>query len=75
MPSQSEFGHVKFQDISPKGFSYYASESPDHGRVIVALGSVPFAFLTAQVVHVTTLQEAGQTQYLVGCRFDGRIPA
>ncbi len=75
MPGQSEFRHVKFQDLSSQGFSYHALRSPDHCRVVVALGAVPFTFLLARVVHVTTIQEEGRTQYLVGCQFDSRIPA
>jgi len=73
LPDQSQFKSVECQDLSPTGFSYISDEPPPHWGLVVALGRVPFIFLTAQIVRHQAIGMPGQERYVVGCRFTGRI--
>ena len=73
LPDQSQFRRVQCLDLSQSGFSYLAAEPPTEEDLIVALGSVPFTFLSAQVLHHKPIQQGDNTEYLVGCRFTGRL--
>jgi hypothetical protein len=75
LPNQSEFQLVQCHDLSPSGFSFRSNVEPAYDRLIVALGNVPFTFLSARVVGVTPIAERHRTQFRVGCIFDGRIEA
>jgi hypothetical protein len=75
LPNQSEFRHVQCHDLSARGFSYHVPDAPDFQRIIVALGAVPFTFLSAEVVRVTEVELDGRRQHHIGCRFDGRVEA
>ena len=73
MPVQADFHQARCQDISPTGFSFHAWDRPDFERVVVALGTVPFVFFIAEVVHVREIHNNGTPQYLIGCQFVERI--
>lgn len=73
LPDQSQFRRVQCLDLSQSGFSYLASEPPTEENLIVALGSVPFTFLSAQVMHHKPIGRGDVPEYLVGCRFTGRL--
>ena len=75
-PPLSDFCEVKCQDLSPGGFSFLASQPPEHETYVVELGKPPvLIYVTARVVHVSELRVGSQVQFLVGCRFTGRVPA
>jgi len=73
LPDQSQFIRVQCQDLSAGGFSYLVPEAPDYQHLIVALGAVPFTFLIAQVMRHATVVHGDASEFLVGCRFTGRI--
>jgi len=73
MPDQSMFRRVQCLDLSQNGFAYLSPEPPTEESLIVALGSVPFTFLSAQVMHHRPIAQGSAIEYLVGCRFTGRL--
>lgn len=73
-PPLSEFAGVKCQDLSPGGFSFLCAQPPEHETYVVELGKPPvLIYVTARVVHVSELRAGVQVQFLVGCRFTGRL--
>jgi hypothetical protein len=72
-PHQSAFRHVECRDLSACGFSYYATQPPESGQLIVALGPVPFVFLKAEVVRQSEVTQRGRGKFLLGCRFIERF--
>jgi hypothetical protein len=73
LPAASEFRRVHCQDLSPGGLSYVDNQLPNTKSVLVLLGPAPFIFLTAEVAHHTVAQTDNGKEYLIGCRFTGRI--
>lgn len=74
MPPLSDFGEVKCQDLSPGGFSFLCAMPPEQETYVVELGKPPvLIYVTARVVHVSELRAGNQVQFLVGCRFTGRL--
>lgn len=75
-PALAEFQEVKCQDLSPGGFSFLCAQPPEHETYVVELGKPPvLIYVTARVVHVSELRADSLVQFLVGCRFTGRLPA
>ncbi len=72
-PAQRDFRLARFHDLSPGGFSFFTSEAPQLQFVVVALGSVPFSFFLAQILHVHAVRANVRGPYLLGCRFAKRI--
>jgi hypothetical protein len=73
LPAASEFRRVRCQDLSPGGMSYVDNQLPNTHSLVVLLGPAPFIFLTAEVAHHTVTQTDSGKEYLIGCRFTGRI--
>jgi len=74
VPSMSEFREVVCQDLSAGGFSYISSEAPDAETLVVELGKAPvLIYVTACVVHVSEVLTEAERQFLIGCRFTGRL--
>ncbi len=75
LPPQNRFFEVVCEDISAGGISFCLDSLPDFKRVVVGLGQPPqLAFFTADVVRVSETRAAdGRRQFLVGCRFAGRV--
>jgi len=73
LPLQADFRPVQCHDLSPNGFSFHAPGPPDFDHIVIALGTVPFTFFSAEVVHVHEAPGGSVPQYLVGCRFVRRI--
>ena len=73
LPRQSEFRLVQCQDLSPSGFSFVSKRRPDYEYLIIALGSVPFSFFSAQVMHAKTTSALPAGLYVVGCKFLNRL--
>lgn len=73
LPTQADFRRVLCHDLSPSGFSYIETTPPDCDFLIVALGSAPFIFVSAQLLRHEPIEVDGQTMYLMGCRFVARI--
>lgn len=75
LPVAEEFVHIQCHDISQGGFAFLSTEPPAFDHLVLALGRVPFTFVIAHVLHFVPVEEAGETYYLVGCRFLQRIDA
>ncbi|MDY0166830.1 MAG: PAS domain-containing protein [Thermoguttaceae bacterium] len=74
LPSRNHFFEVVCEDISAGGISFYLDTPPDFKRVVVGLGQPPqLSFFIAEIVRVLEKEIDGQEQFLVGCRFTGRI--
>jgi hypothetical protein len=74
VPAMSEFREVVCQDLSAGGFSYLCSTPPEADTLAVELGKAPvLIYVTACVVHVSEVRSGGERQFLVGCRFTGRL--
>lgn len=74
VPGMSEFREVICQDLSAGGFSYLTPTPPETDTLAVELGKAPvLIYVTACVVHVSEIQSGAERQYLVGCRFTGRL--
>lgn len=73
LPERRQFHAVHCKDISSGGFSFLANTPPPHSSFVVALGTAPaITYLTADVVHVTSVIRNDKTRYLVGCKYVGR---
>jgi PAS domain S-box-containing protein len=74
MPDETQFSEWMCHDISSRGFSFLAPSQPDYHKIVVAFGSPPaLVYLTAEVRHATRREQNGRTQYIVGCRYTGRV--
>jgi hypothetical protein len=74
MPTLAAFREVECQDLSAGGFSYLLSEPPDAETLAVELGVPPvLIYVTARVINVSEIWQGGETMFLVGCRFTGRL--
>ena len=73
-PDHGAFVEKKCHDISSRGFAFLTRKKPDYDKVVVAFGTRPaIVYLTADVRHVTAKDDAHPPQYVVGCRYSGRI--
>jgi hypothetical protein len=74
MPSLSQFCEVECQDLSAGGFSYLAAEPPECETLAVELGKAPvLIYVTARIIHISEVWSGSETNYLIGCRFTGRL--
>lgn len=73
LPEAAEFTRVQCIDLSEGGFSYLAHQLPEHEFVMVALGSNPFIFVTAEITRRWTLEMEGQRKLALGCRFVAKL--
>lgn len=74
LPARNRFFEVICEDISAGGISFYLDTPPDFKRVVVGLGQPPrLSLFTAEIVRVAQNEIDGRRQFLVGCRFTGRI--
>lgn len=73
LPKQADFRLMPCQDISPTGFSFLSQERPEYEHLVIALGTVPFKFFSAQVMHVKFADSSAAGLYVVGCRFLHRL--
>lgn len=74
VPELSEFREVVCQDLSAGGFSYLSTVTPEAETLAVELGKAPvLIYVTARVIHVSEVRSDGKRQFLIGCRFTGRL--
>jgi PAS domain S-box-containing protein len=74
IPPLRMFHRVKCLDISAGGFSFLSPVEPSETDYVVALGSPPVVInVAARVVHVTPIDFEGESNYLVGCEYTGRL--
>lgn len=74
LPTRDMFQQVLCHDISSGGFSFLLPQPPRFDSIIVALGMPPnVTYLTGRIVHTSASNPNGQSMYLVGCRFMGRV--
>ena len=69
LPRQSDFSWVQCTNISARGLSFFWPEPPRFQSVVVALGGVPFIFVSARLVHANAHGE----YFLCGCEFQKRL--
>jgi PAS domain S-box-containing protein len=73
LPDRRQFHTVHCQDISSAGFSFIVTEPPSQASYVVALGTAAVTiYLTAKIIHVTSVIRDDTTKYLVGCQYVGR---
>ncbi len=74
VPSPGQFFNVECRDISAGGVSFFLPTPPDFETLVVELGKKPTErYYTARVARVEEVQCDGKKEYMVGCRFTGRI--
>jgi len=74
VPRPSSFQERKCHDISSRGFAFLTGQKPDYDRVVVAFGTPPtVVYLTADVRHATPKAGVSPAQFIVGCRYTGRV--
>ncbi|HEY2841073.1 MAG TPA: diguanylate cyclase [Pirellulales bacterium] len=74
LPTRETFVQVRCHDISSGGFSFLLPQPPDFDLFVVALGMPPnVTYLTGRVMHTTPSPPGHESQFLVGCRFTGRV--
>ncbi len=73
LPLQEDFRQVQCRDLSPRGFSFVSYRQPTTDHVVVALGTVPFKFFVAKIIHSGLSESELSQNYLVGCRFVRRL--
>jgi hypothetical protein len=79
LPSLADFFTVQFQDISAGGVSFLLGYRPQFDMVVLGLGFAPnLRHVTAKILNVTQVSDpthpaAGETMFLVGCKFLERV--
>ncbi len=74
LPKLSELHEVLCHDLSTSGFSFYVASPPTTESLLVRLaGNGKATFLTAQVMHCRQVADGGETAFLAGCKFTGRV--
>jgi diguanylate cyclase (GGDEF)-like protein len=74
LPTREMFQQVLCHDISSGGFSFILPHPPEFDSIVVALGMPPnVTYLSGQIVHSRATNPDGQSLYIVGCRFLGRV--
>jgi PAS domain S-box-containing protein len=73
-PSPNQFFRVQCKDIAEGGIAFFMGRLPDFENLVIGLGHPPkLTYITARVVRVAGVEHNGKHQYLVGCRFTGRL--
>ena len=74
LPKIAELREVLCHDLSTSGFSFYTAQPPRAEHLLVRLAGVAKAtYLTAQVMHCRQIADGGETAFLAGCKFTGRV--
>ncbi len=74
IPELRAFREVLCRDIAAGGFSFVSRVRVMHPHYVVAFGAAPvLTYVIAEVVHQSPLTVDGKPQFLVGCRYTGRI--
>jgi PAS domain S-box-containing protein len=74
LPPDTEFQEQHCYDISSRGFAFLLPQPPPYEKVVVAFGAAPsVVYLTADVRHSTLREIDGKPQYVIGCRYTGRL--
>jgi PAS domain S-box-containing protein len=74
LPPDADFQEQHCYDISSRGFAYLLPAPPPYEKVVVAFGAAPsVVYLTADIRHATLREIDGKPQYVIGCRYTGRL--
>ena len=73
LPGPGQFRQVRCLDLSPGGFSFTSYRPPESDWVIVALGTIPFIFIVAEIRHKNPIRTDEGQEFSVGCRFVKRL--
>lgn len=73
LPRSDEFVRVQCVDLSSGGFSFWAEEMSDFEYLVVALGSPPSLFVSAEVVRRSLVPYEGRNRLRIGCRLISRL--
>jgi hypothetical protein len=75
-PERMDYLAMQSRDISSTGISYFSPKPPDADTLVLMVGAYADAYyVTAQVVRCQEGFWNRRRQYIVGCVFDGQIPA
>lgn len=72
MPPDDDFLTVPFSDISQGGFSYLTELVPEYRQLVVAM-QIHDEVIPVQARIVNHRRKGAQ--YIIGCRFEGKIPS
>ena len=75
LPQAGSFARVQCVDLSSGGFSFLADDTADYEYVVVALGTQPPIFVSAEVVRRAVVPFEGEDRVRIGCRFVARLDA
>lgn len=75
LPPLSFFEPIRCLDISTGGIAYASPSLPKHQKIVIVLGPKggTMRYLTAAIVRIVPRGEFGSGDFLIGCRFTGRI--
>lgn len=74
MPKLTELREVLCHDLSTSGVSFYCAKPPEYEQLLVRLcAGTKSTYLTAQVMHCRPVADGGETAFLAGCKFTGRV--
>jgi hypothetical protein len=74
LPARDHFHEVRCQDLSASGLSFYWPCLPDFEHLLVRLGDQQNEVcFVARVARSQPVVQGDGTEYLVGCKFLGRV--
>ena len=75
LPEEDEFRPMRCKDIAAGGFSYLCAKKPSYTQCVVAFGVAPsLTYLMARIVHSRAVEmDGGESMYVVGCQYTGRV--
>ena len=75
LPTKDEFQPMRCKDIAAGGFSFLCARKPTYEKCVVAFGVAPsLTYLMARVVHSREVSlDTGDTMFVVGCQYTGRV--
>lgn len=69
LPEAADFMRVQCLDLSSSGFSFVADETAEFEYLVVALGTPPSIFVSAEIVRRIVETIDGEQRLRLGCRF------
>jgi hypothetical protein len=73
LPTRNEFFPILCSDLSPGGVSFLTNRVLSDQFLVLALGTRPLLFLSAEIVNQVAERIADHQVYRIGCRFVGRL--
>jgi PAS domain S-box-containing protein len=74
LPNPKMFKAMRCKDIAAGGFSFLSPIKPNYAQCVAAFGVAPsLTYLMARIVHSRPIQHEGETLFIVGCEYTGRV--